>query len=169
LLGRACGTRRRGISRRMSIGRRQQRCVRDLEGGAPSPPSPHISQFSPPLRSLILNSAVEAPGPRSRERERVDAASTAEFRLICTRHICWRWSQDMRARFKTAPPKRDHATKQTEKRLPAQERLTILLGALRSVLGAVLPIARMCRPADSARGYSIDCMQATEWSAKHPG
>ena len=32
------------------------------------PASPHISQFSPPLRSLT-----------------------------CTRHICWRWSQDMRA------------------------------------------------------------------------
>ena len=30
---------------------------------------------------IILNSAVEAPGPRSRERERVDAASTAEFRI----------------------------------------------------------------------------------------
>jgi hypothetical protein len=71
-----------------------------------SPAGPHISQFARPLRSLIS-----------------------------TRHICWRWSQDMRARFKTAPPKRDHASKQTEKRLPAQARLTILPGALRSVYG----------------------------------
>jgi hypothetical protein len=41
----------------------------------------------------------------------------------------------MRARFKTAPPKRDKSIKQTEKGLLAQERVKILPGALRSVLG----------------------------------
>jgi hypothetical protein len=30
-------------------------------------------------------------------------------------------------------------------------------------------IARMCRPADSARGYSTVCMQAVEKGVKHPG
>jgi hypothetical protein len=58
--------------------------------GPPAVTSPHFSQSSPPLRSLF-----------------------------CTRHICWRWSQDMRARFKTAPLKKDQSVKQTEKRLPA--------------------------------------------------
>jgi hypothetical protein len=28
--------------------------------------------------------------------------------------------------------------------------------------GAVLPVARMCRPTDSVRGLATDCMQATE-------
>jgi hypothetical protein len=58
---------------------------------------------------------------------------------------------------KTAPPKRNHATAPTEKRQPAQESLRILPLSMRSVLGAVLPVARMCRPAGWAGGiiYSL--------------
>jgi hypothetical protein len=114
--------------------------IRKTYSSAPAkrlrPSSPHISQFTPPLRSLI-----------------------------CTRHNCWRWSQNMRARFKTAPPKRDQAISQTEKRLLAQECVEILPGALRSVQGGGLASspdvsAYRLSPRTGDRlhaGYRVEC------------
>ena len=73
----------------------------------------------------------------------------------------------MRARCKTAPPKWDQSIKQTEKRVLAQIRVIILPDALLNDLkGAVLLVARMCRPTDSARGLSTYCMKATDQSVK---